>query len=320
MGDNFYYLPYLLLYIKKLYKYYNMQNLNEFIESYQINEHLIDSAPQMIFIMGLPASGKSTFIEKTLPKIFPSVGQVRTLDSDIQLHKRQKESAMAFAEEIYNAADEEAFELAKRNVIDTFNASPAQKMLGIDFKINTDWDWVQQHKGDNFNKFKNQFLKDYFSKDWAVNFAVRPVAKDDMKEITKMKLRPEELEGMETYNGNDVAVPIVGDDIDSFQKRIKIASEKFVVSIVYLDIPTETSVEKDEGRRRNTGRGVGRQLIESMAEGVAETWRYLSRGGFKNEGIYKMYHYKYVPVPQGWGTYKLEKQYVNTKMIKDFLG
>ena len=68
-----------------------MQNLTQFIESYQINEHLIDSAPQMIFIMGLPASGKSTFIEKTLPKIFPSVGQVRTLDSDIQLNKRQKE-------------------------------------------------------------------------------------------------------------------------------------------------------------------------------------------------------------------------------------
>ena len=127
---------------------------------------------------------------------------------------------MAFAEEIYNAADEEAFELAKRNIVDTFNASPAQKMLGIDFKINTDWEWVQQHKGDSFNKFKNQFLKDYFSKDWAVNFAVRPVAKDDMKEITNMKLRPEELEGMETYYGNDVAVPIVGDDIDAFQKRI----------------------------------------------------------------------------------------------------
>ena len=191
-------------------------------------------------------------------------------------------------------------------------------MLGIEFKINTDWDWVQQHKGDNFNKFKNQFLKDYFSKDWAVNFAVRPVAKDDMKEITKMKLRPEELEGMETYNNNDVAVPIVGDEVNDFQKRIRIASEKFVVSIVYLDIPVEVSVEKDEGRRRNTGRGVGRQLIEEKAAGVAETWRYLSRGGFKNEGIYKMYHYKYVPVPQGWGTYKLEKEYVNTKMIKDF--
>ena len=297
-----------------------MQNLAQFVETYQVNEHLIDSAPQMIFIMGLPASGKSTFVEKTLPKIFPSVGQVRTLDSDIQLHKRQKESAMAFVEEIYNAADEDTFEVTKQRIIDTFNASPAQKMLGIEFKINTDWQWVQDHKDMNFGKFKGAFLKDFFSKDWAVNFAVRPVAKEDMKEITNMKLKPEEYEGMEIYNGNDVAVPIVGDDIDSFQKRIKIASDKFVVSIVYLDIPTEVSVEKDEGRRRNTGRGVGRKLIESMAEGVDATWKYLSRGGFKNEGVYKMYHYKYVPVPQQWGTYKLEKEYVNTKMIKDFLG
>ena len=296
-----------------------MQNLAQFVETYQINEHLIDSAPQMIFIMGLPASGKSTFVEKTLPKIFPSVGQVRTLDSDIQLHKRQKESAMAFAEEIYNAADEDTFERAKQTIIDTFNASPAQKMLGIEFKISTDWQWVQDHKDMNFGKFKAAFLKEFFSKDWAVNFAVRPVAKADMKEITDMKLRPEEYEGMEIYNSNDVAVPIVGDDIDSFQKRIRIASDKFVVSIVYLDIPTEVSVEKDEGRRRNTGRGVGRKLIESMAEGVDATWKYLSRGGFKQEGIYKMYHYKYVSVPNAWGTYKLEKEYVNTKMIKDFM-
>lgn len=295
-----------------------MQNLTNFIETYQINEHLIDSAPQMIFIMGLPASGKSTFVEKTLPKLFPSVGQVRTLDSDIQLNKRQKESAMAFAEEIYNATSPEELDQAKRRIEDLFNASPAQQMLGIEFKVNVDWDWVVAHKDMNFGKFKAAFLKDWFSKDWAVNFAVRPVAKADMKEITNMKLRPEEYEGMEIYNSNDVAVPIVGDDIDSFQKRIKIASEKFAVSIVYLDIPTEVSVEKDEGRRRNTGRGVGRKLIESMAEGVADTWKYLSRGGFKKEGVYKMYHYKWVP-DSGWGHYEPVKEYVNVQLIKDFL-
>jgi hypothetical protein len=295
-----------------------MQSLTNFIETYQVNEHLIDSAPQMIFIMGLPASGKSTFVEKTLPKLFPSVKQVRTLDSDIQLNKRQKESAMAFADEIYNAQTPEDLDAAKRRVEDLFNASPAQQMLGINFKVNVDWQWVQDHKDLNAGKFKNAFLKDWFSKDWAVNFAVRPVAKADMKEITDMKLRPEEYEGMEIYNSNDVAVPIVGDDIDSFQKRIKIASDKFAVSIVYLDIPTEVSVEKDEGRRRNTGRGVGRKLIESMAEGVHATWNYLSRGGFKKEGVYKMYHYKWVP-DSGWGHYEPVKEYVNVQLIKDFL-
>lgn len=295
-----------------------MQNLVQFIESIQVNEHLIDSAPQMIFIMGLPASGKSTFINKSLPKYFPSLGQARTLDSDIQLHKRQKESAMAFAEEIYKASDAEQFAKIRSQAMEIFNASPAQKMLGINFNINTDWDWVQSRKGDSFGKFKGAFLKDFFSKDWAINFAVRPVAKQDMKELTQMKLNPDELEGMETYNGNDVVVPIVGDDIDSFQKRIKIASDRFAISIVYLDIPTETSVEKDEGRRQHTGRGVGRKLIESMAEGVHKTWNYLSRGGFKREGIYKMYHFKYVP-DNGWGHYDLEKEYVNTQMIKNFI-
>ena len=295
-----------------------MQSLTNFIETYQVNEHLIDSAPQMIFIMGLPASGKSTFVEKTLPKLFPSVKQVRTLDSDIQLNKRQKESAMAFADEIYNAQSEEDLDAAKQRVEDLFNASPAQQMLGINFKVNVDWQWVLDHKDLNAGQFKNAFLKDWFSKDWAVNFAVRPVAKADMKEITDMKLRPEEYEGMEIYNSNDVAVPIVGDDIDSFQKRIRIASDKFAVSIVYLDIPTEVSVEKDEGRRRNTGRGVGRKLIESMAEGVKQTWDYLSRGGFKKEGVYKMFHYKYVP-DSDWGHYEPVKEYVNVQLIKDFL-
>lgn len=295
-----------------------MQNLTQFIESIQVNEHLIDSAPQMIFIMGLPASGKSTFINKSLPKYFPSLGQARTLDSDIQLHKRQKESAMAFAEEIYKASDAEQFAKIRSQAMEIFNASPAQKMLGINFNINTDWDWVQSRKGDSFGKFKGAFLKDFFSKDWAINFAVRPVAKQDMKELTQMKLNPDELEGMETYNGNDVVVPIVGDDIDSFQKRIKIASDRFAISIVYLDIPIETSVEKDEGRRQHTGRGVGRKLIESMTEGVHKTWNYLSRGGFKREGIYKMYHFKYVP-DNGWGHYDLEKEYVNTQMIKNFI-
>lgn len=296
-----------------------MQNLAQFVETYQINEHMIDSAPQMVFIMGLPASGKSTFIKKTLPEAIPTIGQIRTLDSDIQLHKRQKEMAMAFAEEAYNAKDESEFEEAKTHMVNMFNNSKAQAMLGLEFKISTTWDWVEAHKDMNFGKFKNAFLKDFFKDDWAINFAVRPVAKQDMKELTHMKLSPEEYEGMEIYNANDVAIPITGDDISKFKKYTDKFGDKFAVSVVYLDMPVEVSVEKDEGRRKKEGRGVGRKLIEEKAEGIAQTWAYLARGGFKNEGIYKMFHYKYVPVPGEWGTYKLEKTYINTKLIKDFM-
>ena len=71
---------------------------------------------------------------------------------------------MNFAEQIYNANDEESFEQAKRELVDTFNASPAQKMLGIEFKISTDWQWVQDHKDMNFGNLRVLFLKDFFLK------------------------------------------------------------------------------------------------------------------------------------------------------------
>ena len=66
-----------------------------------------DFYPQMIFILGLPASGKSTFINKYLPEYFQSLKHARTLDSDIQLHKRQKQNAMAFAKQIYGKSQDE---------------------------------------------------------------------------------------------------------------------------------------------------------------------------------------------------------------------
>lgn len=295
-----------------------MKNLTQYIQDYMINEHLIDSAPQMIFIIGLPASGKSSFINKHLPKYFVSLSQARILDSDIQLHKRQKESAMAFAEYIYDKSEDE-FENYKSEIMNKFNSSDAQKMLGLNFNITTDYEWVQQNKDLNFNKFKNKFLKDFFSKDWAVNFAIRPVAKQDMKELTKQKLSPEEFERTEIFNSNDVVIPMTGDDINKLRKLISDASKNFAVSVVYLDMPVETSVEKDEGRRQKEGRGVGRKLIEEKDAGIKDTWEYLSKGGFKKEGIYKLLHFKFVEVPNQWGKYELEKEYINTKLIKDFL-
>ena len=83
--------------------------------------------------------------------------------------------------------------------------------------------------------------------------------------------------------------------------------------------PLEVSVQKDEGRRQKEGRGVGRKLIEEKDAGIKDTWEYLSKGGFKKEGIYKLLHFKFVEVPNQWGKYELEKEYINTKLIKDFI-
>jgi hypothetical protein len=295
-----------------------MQAISSYLSNIMVNEHLIDSCPQMIFIMGLPASGKSTFINKHLPKYFPSLKQTRTLDSDIQLHKRQKQNAMGFAKSIYGVSQEE-FDRIVADTTTAVNTSKAQSQLGINFNISTDWDWINQHKDMKYNDFQASFLKDFFKKDWAINFEPRPVAKMDYKELMHSKLSPEEFEGMESFNNNDVVIPITGDNFDKLIKIINEASDSYVPSVVYLDMPVEVSVAKDEGRRQKEGRGVGRELIESKAPGIEYTWKKLSSGEFKKNCIYKLLHFEYVPETNGWGSYKLKKEYVNTQLIKEFL-
>lgn len=295
-----------------------MQAISSYLSTIMVNEHLIDSCPQMIFIMGLPASGKSTFISKYLPKFFPSLTQSRTLDSDIQLHKRQKQNAMSFAKSIYGV-NQEQFDKQITDIQNIVNTSKAQSQLGINFNISTDWDWMEQHKELKYGDFQKAFLKDFFKKDWAINFEPRPVAKMDYKELMHTKLSPEEFEGLQSFNNNDVVIPITGDDFNKLTKIIEEASSSYVPSVVYLDMPVEVSVAKDEGRRQKEGRGVGRELIESKAPGIEYTWKKLSSGAFKKAGIYKLLHFEYVPVPNGWGKYELKKEYVNTQMIKDFL-
>ena len=295
-----------------------MQSISSYLSTIMLNEHLIDSCPQMIFIMGLPASGKSTFINKYLPEYFPSLKQTRTLDSDIQLHKRQKQNAMGFAKSIYGVSQEE-FNKLVNDTQTAVNTSKAQSQLGVNFNISTDWDWMEKHKDMKYGDFQASFLKDFFKSDWAINFEPRPVAKMDYKELMHSKLSPEEFEGLQSFNNNDVVIPITGDNFDKLIGIIENASKSYVPSVVYLDMPVEVSVEKDEGRRRKEGRGVGRELIESKAPGIEYTWKKLSSGAFKKNGIYKLLYFKYVPETNGWGKYKLEKEYTNTQMIKDFL-
>lgn len=330
-----------LLYKKvaQIYTYYiTMQNLRNFLESYQINEHLIDSAPQLIIMIGLPASGKSTFINKYLEKYFPNVtstrhinktvkkgkelsyqASTRLLDSDVQLHKHQKLNAEMFCKKIYSASNEDEFMRIKQEELDRVNNSKGQKDVNTVFNLSVDWDWVEEHKQDKFSKFYGRFLNDFFKKDYAIDFSSRPTgAKTDYATQLNKKLNPHDYDGLETFNNNDVVLATCGDSIEKLRDIISKAGEDFVPSIVFLDMPLEVSVEKDEGRRQKEGRGVGRKIIEGKAEGLKQVWDYLSRGGFRKENIYKMIHMVYEP-DNGWGHYEFEKEYINTQMIKDYM-
>lgn len=316
-----------------------MISLHEYLQDCNLNEHLIDSAPQFIFLIGLPAAGKSTFINKYLAKYFPNItttrhlnkkvkpgkelnykSSARLLDKDVQLHRQQKLEAEAFSKKIFNVDNQEEFERIKQEELDRINNSKGQQMTKQTFKLSVDWNWVEQYKQNkaSFGKFHSDYLKEFFKSDWAIDFASRPTdAKTDFNNNFMTKLNPKDYEGLETFNNNDLVWATCGDEIDKIRHAIETAGDDYVPSIVYLDMPVDTAVEKDESRRKKEGRGVGRTIIEKKAEGLDKVWKYLSRGGFKNEGIYKLLHFKFVP-DGGWGHYELEKEYINKDMIKDY--
>lgn len=279
----------------------------------RLNEHLIDNYPQMIFVIGLPASGKSIFIKNELSKYFPNVKSSRTLDSDVQLTKKQYDIAIEFANIIYDVETEREFNIIKRiyeqNINDDITMLNREK-----FKISTTYYWVKNNQNLPIKKFIYNFEKEFFKLDWASNFKERSAAKEDFKNLVKQKLNADVI-----FNNNDVVIPILGDRISKILDFIDETNNNYIPSIIYLDIPLEESIKRDKFRRRKEGRSVGENIIIEKAPRIEATWQDLRGGSFKRYGIYKLIHMMWIPNNTPFGEYKFRQEYVNRDMIRKYL-
>jgi predicted kinase len=288
----------------------------------KLDEHLVDSLPQMIFVMGLPAAGKSYFIKNDLPKYFPSLrGGNRLLDVDIQLEEKQKQFASEFASYLYDLRrniDEEDFYNIIENKEEQINSD--SMMAGRDdFYISTSYEWFLEHKNLPKNKFVYRFLKDFFKSDWASNFVPRPDAKKIFKELSRQKLGVREKDI--TFNDNNIVIPITGDSLDKFLDFAQMSFGNYVPSIVYLDLPIEEAIKRDKMRRKKEGRGVGEDLIRKKSTPIKQNYEVLLDYGYLDYNIYKIMKFVWQPNDTPFGEYVLdaENSRKNVKMIKKAL-
>lgn len=288
----------------------------------KLDEHLVDSLPQMIFVMGLPAAGKSYFIKNDLPKYFPSLrGGNRLLDVDIQLEEKQKQFASEFASYLYDLRrniDEEDFYNIIENKEEQINSD--SMMAGRDdFYISTSYEWFLEHKNLPKNKFVYRFLKDFFKSDWASNFVPRPDAKKIFKELSRQKLGVREKDI--TFNDNNIVIPITGDSLDKFLDFAQMSFGNYVPSIVYLDLPIEEAIKRDKIRRKKDGRGVGEELIRKKSTPIKQNYEVLLDYGYLDYNIYKIMKFVWQPNDTPFGEYVLdaENSRKNVKMIKNAL-
>lgn len=285
-------------------------------KSEKINEHLVDNYPQMIFIMGLPAAGKSSFIKYDLQKYFPIIKQNRTLDLDIQLKKKQTEYAIDFAKFLYtlrNDINENVFNnIIKRKEKDINDDDSMQDRE--EFHISTTYEWFLKNKDLDEKKFIYNFLKDFFKKDWASNFIPRTAAKEEYKDIIadKIGVKKDDI----IINNNDVVIPLLGDRITKILDYIDSARNDYVYSIIYLDIPLEEAIKRDKNRKNKEGRSVGEKIIREKYPYIENTWKDLKNGSYKRHGIYKLMHFVWLPNETPYGEYKLRQKFTNIKIIK----
>lgn len=288
----------------------------------KLDEHLVDSLPQMIFVMGLPAAGKSYFIKNDLPRYFPSLrGGNRLLDVDVQLEEKQKQFASEFASYLYDLRrniDEEDFYNIIENKEEQVNRDPMMEGRD-DFYISTSYEWFMEHKNLSEKKFVYKFLKDFFKSDWASNFVPRPDAKKIFKELSKQKLGIREKDI--TFNDNNIVIPITGDSLEKFLDFAQMSFGNYVPSIVYLDLPIEEAIKRDKMRRKKEGRGVGEELIRKKAIPIKQNYEVLIDYGYLDYNIYKIMKFVWQPNDTLFGEYVLdaENSRKNVKMIKNAL-
>lgn len=203
-----------------------------------------DMAPQAIILMGLPASGKSTFINTGLTSYFsnvPHVSAFKVLNSDAQLKKVQYNRSIIDYNNLQN--------LDESNYIEAIYSMFYISNDGAIVHFPLDYNSFKNLK--NHNEFWSKTYKEYY----ASYFGEREQAKQDTKELEDHKITGAHIIIVDTTGQN------VTKNLSLLEKTKKLG---YTNSIVFLDIPIEYSIGRDTYRGAMFGRSVGKETILSI--------------------------------------------------------
>jgi len=217
-----------------------------------IKEFMDDIKKQAIVMMGLPASGKSTFIKTDLKKYIPQVTTFNIANSDNQVVRLQYQTAQKDFNELNNhiQSGEDINTVVNDFVSNTvYVNNSGEKVIHPLTR-----EWLKQNKG--FNNFWKAFYKPYY----ATYFDIRDMAKEIDKNLFKDKI----------YNAsNIVIIDTVGASPESVEKKLsQLKKAGFYTTIIYLEIDPNLTIIRDKYRQKTQGRGVGEDVIFGYASKI----------------------------------------------------
>jgi len=257
-------------------------NLKILIEQL-VTEFLEDLGKRTVVITGLPASGKSTFINKEINKYIHGFKGYKVSNSDSQVKALQYITAQNHYKTLSSNLHNTKKNLQK--VISVFKSKSSyvsNRKTQIIHPITLDW-W-NENKNNGFKKFWMDFYKPYY----ATYFDIRSLAKEIDKQLFNTKIKKA---------GNILVIDTVGASPDTLLARLqKLHDNDYNNTIIYLEIDPELCIVRDRYREETEGRGVGEEVIFAYTERLDNAISTYKQNAEKQDSIVdRILHFKWKP-------------------------
>lgn len=247
--------------------------------------------PQCITMMGLPASGKSTFVKQGNIRKYLGVNlsSAKISNSDVQLKRTQYQRALAdfnVISRMYLGALERGED--PEEAINRFRlATKYYDNYGKHRWVAVGAGWMKQHMDKGASYFYDTFRKAYY----ANFFDLRHVAKSEDKKIWDTKV---------VSAGNILVIDTVAATPHKIISRMeKAASQGMVCSILYLERAKELCYAGDNYRYsapKQEGRGVGKAVIDDYFPKMEAAWKaYEAYGQEEGSVLNRLMHFTWRP-------------------------
>jgi len=261
-----------------------------------------DLKKQCIVLMGLPASGKSTFIDNDIKKYISGFTGYKVTNSDDQVKAAQYQYAKShfewLAKHIKSKKDITKF------VFDSQYKDNTGKMRDIPLTFN----WWNKNKDKGIKTFYKTFYKSYY----ATYFDIRDIAQSKERQLFKTKI---------VTSGNMLIIDTVAAKSNKILDRLTTTREQdFNNTIIYLEIDVNMAIQRDNWRKENRGRGVGEPIIVAYATQMNSAFNAYKTEGKKDDGVVdRLLHFKWKPqgaspIKGSWNLISDDKFFIKRKL------
>lgn len=246
-----------------------------------ICEFVEDIGKRVIVLMGIPAAGKSTFINQQIKKYIPGFKGYKVSSSDVQLRASQFQSG----KDHYNALKKDLSSGNIEKKIKNFILNTTYKgRRGEARTVPISVQWWKEHGSKGFNFYWKAFFKAYY----ATYFDLRDIAKAKEEELFKTKvIKAGDLLIYDTVAANPNKI---------FGRLEQTRKENFHSTIIYLEIDAELAIVRDKYREKTQGRGVGDNVIMNYAKSMDSAFKAYQQEGKKEDGLVdRLMHFIWIP-------------------------